>query len=178
MNYAITLTNHLSSEHIYIGWKTLSHVFNRVTAKHPDNLKKIYEVSRNAYLIYLEYIDQMTSAVQLNASNLFSSFNYNSAVIFVYNKLSDELPASGSLTYDGHKTLFYQMITITGMVFSWNQRDLSIIDRRSLIEKNLDKMLHAFCNDDKFKTIEAAAAAVLEKKRDIDEINRFLRDLS
>ena len=91
MNYTIILKNPVSTEYIYIGWRTMSHVFNLITAKYPDDLKKIYEVARNAYLIYLEYIDQMRSAIQKDTSDLSSAFNYNSAVIFVYSKLNDEL---------------------------------------------------------------------------------------
>jgi hypothetical protein len=104
MNYTLILKNPVSTEYIYIGWRTMSHVFNLIVAKHPDDLKKIYEVTRNAYLIYLEYIDQMRSAIQKDTSDLSSAFNYNSAVIFVYSKLNDELRNIPPVTHEKHNS--------------------------------------------------------------------------
>jgi len=179
VNYAITLQNDISSDHVYIGWKTLNHVFNRITAKHPENIKKIYEISRNAYLIYLEYIDQMRSAIKVNSSDLSSALNSKNAVIFVYSKLSDELKDIPN--YDEHREWFYKAVMITDMVFSWTNKQLTLFDRRALITKHLSCALNAFIDSDKFPIIEKALSAIefneIWKFREIDDFLRRMYQL-
>jgi len=171
VNYAITLQNDISSDHVYIGWKTLNHVFNRITAKHPESIKKIYEISRNAYLIYLEYIDQMRSAIKVNSSDLSSALNSKNAVIFVYSKLSDDLKDIPN--YDEHREWFYRAVMITDVVFSWTNKYLTIFDRRALITKHLSRALNAFIDSDHFPIIEKARRTIesneIWKFREIDD---------
>ena len=173
MNYTMTLQNSVNQQYIYIGWKTMSHVFNRITAKYPDNLQKIYEVSRNAYLIYLEYIDQMSSAIQNSTTDLATSFNYNSAALFVYNKLNDELLSTAD--YSEHKDLFYKMITVMGMIFVWDNATLGLSDRRALFEKYASLYLSLFCVDNMESLVTRTNAFLQDKS--FAEIDVFLEKL-
>jgi hypothetical protein len=129
---------------VQTGWSTLSHIFNIVYIQ-TRNLETTYRSFQKAYLVYLEYIEQIICAIPSH------KFDSNGVVIFVYNKIFNELdkksaPANFVVIRDG---LLRQISRISSVVYGWSNPMLSINDRYDVGEKYLHSFLLLFCKPER-----------------------------
>lgn len=129
---------------VQTGWSTLSHIFNIVYIQ-TRNLETTYRSFQKAYLVYLEYVEQIICAIPSH------KFDSNGVVIFVYNKIFNELdkksaPANFVVIRDG---LLRQISRISSVVYGWSNPMLSINDRYDMGEKYLHSFLLLFCKPER-----------------------------
>jgi len=127
---------------VQTGWSTLSHIFNLVYIQ-TRNLETTYRSFQKAYLVYLEYVEQIICAIPSN------KFDSNGVVIFVYNKIfnevdktSTEIPSNFVIIEDDLLKLIMQFSSV---VYDWSNHGISVIDRHALGEKYLHSYLFMFC---------------------------------
>jgi len=133
-----------SSQIVHVGWKTLSHVFNVIYIKTRD-LETTYRCFQKAYLVYLEYVEQIICAMPM------SKFESNGVVQFVYNKIFNELSAKTASSPANivvtviHDDFLNWINTFSSIVYNWQNDRLSINDRYNLGDKYLQSYLILFC---------------------------------
>ncbi len=125
---------------LHIGWKTVSHIFNILYSKYSGDVEPIYEHARRSYLFYLEYIEQTNFC------------NDNEAVIFVYNKLADDVTSTEttrSMALD--KDVQCQINCITNCVYVWKNKSISQKNRCELGKLFLQSYLLLLCDPKRFQ---------------------------
>jgi len=130
---------------VQVGWSTLSHIFN-IAYIQTRNLEITYRSFQKAYLVYLEYVEQII------CSTSSYKFDSNGVVIFVYNKIfneldktSTEIPPNFVVIRDDLLKLITQ---VSSVVYDWSNLNLSVIDRYSIGEKYLHSYLFMFCKEE------------------------------
>jgi hypothetical protein len=129
---------------VQTGCNTLSHIFNVVYIQ-TRNLETTYRSFQKAYLVYLEYIEQIICAIPSH------KFDSNGVVIFVYNKIFNELdkksaPSNFVVIRD---ELLHQISRVSSVVYGWSNPLLSVNDRHTLGEKYLHSFLLLFCKPER-----------------------------
>jgi len=125
---------------VQTGWSTLSHIFNIVYIQ-TRNLETTYRSFQKAYLVYLEYVEQIICAIPSH------KFDSNGVVIFVYNKIFNELDKKSAPTNFVviRDDLLLQISRISSVVYGWSNPLFTVNDRYDLGEKYLHSFLLLFC---------------------------------
>jgi len=153
---------------IFIGLNTLIHVF-RITLIKYKNTEIAYHYSKQGYIYYLEYIQQISN------TEFQHDLNINDAVIFVYSKtLSntitlDETENHQNIDLADSTIILNNLANITNQLLLWKTR-LSMTERTEIITGFLSKYLRIFSDPEFEKHIK-----LMENFRHIDQIDEFYK---
>jgi hypothetical protein len=136
-----------------VGVNAIHRVFEIVFIK-THSIEKTYYYSKKAYYYYLEYIEQIYRA------NLFQNLNHMDIVLFVYKKtvfemyngndensctLSNIMTANNEvLIIDDNeaKDLFLKIYTMVGVIFYWDNTNITFIERCSILSKYIQRFIY------------------------------------
>jgi hypothetical protein len=153
-----------SKQIVYVGWLTLSNIFN-VAYIQTRNLEKTYRSFQKAYLVYLEYVEQIICAIPSH------KFDKNGVVIFVYNKIFNELDKYKTGVPENHVVIRDELLTqlaqFSSVVYDWSNQSLSTSDRYDIGEKYLHSYLLMFCKPENKSWINLFSA-IMEKNNSRD----------
>jgi hypothetical protein len=149
---------------VQTGWSTLSHIFNIVYI-HTRNLETTYRSFQKAYLVYLEYVEQIICAIPSH------KFDSNGVVIFVYNKIFNELDKNKTGVPVNHvvipDALLHRLTQFSSVVYDWSNQSFTVPDRYDIGEKYLHSYLLMFCKPENQSWIHLFTA-IMEKKNSRD----------
>jgi hypothetical protein len=131
-----------SMQIVQTGWSTLSHIFNIVYIQ-TRNLETTYRSFQKAYLVYLEYVEQIVCSISMQ------TFESHGVVNFVYNKIFNEIDSKKTKNAPVNfividNDLLKQMNQFSEVVYHWSNSALSISDRHDLGEQFLQSYLLMF----------------------------------
>lgn len=157
---------------IFIGLNTLIHVF-RITLSKYKNTEIAYHYSKQSYIYYLEYIQQISN------TEFQHDLNINDAVIFVYSKtLSntitlEETENHQNIDLTNSTIILNNLANITNQLLLWKIR-LSMAERTEIIKGFLSKYLRIFSDPEFEKHIKLMENLMVDFTH-IDQINEFYK---
>ena len=157
---------------IFIGLNTLMHVF-RITLSKYKNTEIAYHYSKQGYIYYLEYIQQISN------TEFQHDLNINDAVIFVYSKtLSNTITLEETANHHNidladSTTILNNLANITNQLLLWKIR-LSMAERTEIIKGFLSKYLRIFSDPEFEKHIKLMANLMVDFTH-IDQISEFYK---
>ena len=157
---------------IFIGLNTLMHVF-RITLSKYKNTEIAYHYSKQGYIYYLEYIQQISN------TEFQHDLNINDAVIFVYSKtLSNTITLEETANHQNidladSTTILNNLANITNQLLLWKIR-LSMAERTEIIKGFLSKYLRIFSDPEFEKHIKLMANLMVDFTH-IDQISEFYK---
>ena len=150
--------NKLDPDIHHIGWKIVSHVF-RVFYYKTQDIKEIYKFAKDAYIIYLEYIEQT------NSIDPTKEIDFKNVMTYIYKKLFGEnnfYIETGSQPVNVTNDLFDQMTIFTEVVVLWKTKSFSMEQRETLVNDYLQSYLLLFCDSTK-QNLHTVLELLLEK---------------
>ena len=157
---------------IFIGLNTLIHVF-RITLSKYKNTEIAYHYSKQGYIYYLEYIQQISN------TEFQHDLNINDAVIFVYSKtLSNTITLEETANHQNidladSTIILNNLANITNQLLLWKIR-LSMAERTEIIKGFLSKYLRIFSDPEFEKQIKLMANLMVDFTH-IDQIAEFYK---
>jgi hypothetical protein len=128
---------------INIGFTATIHIFRILLCKY-KNLEIVYHFSKQGYLYYIEYIQQLIN------TNLHHNLNYSDIVKFVYSKILsnielNDIVISQNINLDDIKPVLDNLANISNILFIWNN-DVMLSVRIKLLRLFLSKYLSLCVN--------------------------------
>ena len=161
--------NHL----FYVGWKILIHLFKK-TRYMQRTLKDTYTIMQKSGSIYIEYMEQIITE---DADNIDFANTFN----FIYRKVFDEPESSiTEISTQVTDNFITRIIKIMDVLMIWQNKTLSIENRKDICDRFLQSYLLLFNEDDKIQYIYVLEF-LIEKlgfynNVDSEEYSSFLTD--
>jgi hypothetical protein len=153
--------NKLHSKVHHVGWKIVSSVF-RISYFKTKDLKEIYKQAREAYVIYLEYIEQT------NIIDSEKGIDFTNVMTYIYKKVFGDAVFCGGDAINEmefNNEFFDRMECVADVVVAWNEASFSALSREAFVNDYLQSYLLMFCDVTKCN-LYVVFNLILEKNTD------------